>query len=122
MLKLIPLVIALLATPVAAEVRLMMIEEDGCMWCARWDAEVGDAYAKTSEGRIAPLLRADLHGELPSGVTLDRPAVFTPTFVLLNAGKEIGRIEGYPGEDFFWPLLNGLIQELPEALREDPGS
>jgi hypothetical protein len=37
--------------------------------------------------------------------------VFTPTFVLVEDGTEAGRIEGYPGEDFFWPLLAKLIAQ-----------
>jgi hypothetical protein len=56
-----------------------------------------------------------LRAPLPEGVTLSAPAVFTPTFVLLADGVEAGRIEGYPGEDFFWPLLSGLI----DGARED---
>jgi len=36
--------------------------------------------------------------------------LFTPTFVLMQDGVEIGRIEGYPGEDFFWGLLNQMIE------------
>lgn len=110
-----------LAAPAAAEVRLLMIEAPGCPWCARWHAEVGDAYPLTPEGRIAPLARAD-KGHLPPEVVLEGPAVFTPTFVLLHDNAEVGRIEGYPGEDFFWPLLGGLIATLPEASRKDPGS
>ena len=112
----------LLAAPASAEVRLLMVEEPGCLYCARWLAEVGDAYALTAEGRIAPLARAQLREALPEGVTLDRPAVFTPTFVLLNNGAEVGRIEGYPGEHFFWPLLGQLIGRLPADLQKDPGS
>jgi protein-disulfide isomerase len=110
------------AAPASAEVRLLMVEEPGCLYCARWFAEVGDAYAVTAEGRIAPLLRAQLRETLPAGVALVRPALFTPTFVLLNGGAEVGRIEGYPGEDFFWPLLGQLIGQLPADLQKDPGS
>lgn len=112
----------LLAVPARAEVRLLMIEAAGCVYCLRWDAEVGDAYGRTDEGRAAPLLRADLHGPLPEGVMLRAPAVFTPTFVLLNGGQEVGRIEGYPGEHFFWPLLGQLIAALPTVNEEDSGS
>ena len=39
--------------------------------------------------------------------------VYTPTFVLMDGGREIGRIVGYPGEDFFWSLLGELVQRLP---------
>jgi hypothetical protein len=111
----------LLAGQASAEVRLLMIEAPGCAWCARWHAELGDIYDKTDEGRIAPLLRAD-KGAVPPDVTLARPAILTPTFVLLDDGVEVGRIEGYPGEHFFWPLLDRLIGELPSESREDPSS
>lgn len=115
-------VLLIFPVPAAAEVRLLMVEQPGCIYCVRWLAEVGDAYALTSEGRIAPLQRAQLREALPEGVALDRPATFTPTFVLLNGGAEVGRIEGYPGEDFFWPLLGQLIGRLPADLQKDPGS
>jgi hypothetical protein len=112
----------LCAAPAAAEVRLLMVEQAGCLYCARWTAEVGDAYALTAEGRLAPLQRTQLREELPAGVALSRPATFTPTFVLLNDGAEVGRIEGYPGEDFFWPLLGQLIGQLPADMQKEPGS
>lgn len=100
---------ALPAAVAAGELRLLMVEQAGCAWCLRWHAEIGDAYPLTDEGRAAPLLRTDLRAPLPDGVTLARPALFTPTFILLDGGAEIGRIEGYPGEDFFWPMLGGLL-------------
>lgn len=37
-----------------------------------------------------------------------------PLFVLVNSGREIGRIRGYPGEDNFWGLLGVLIKKLNE--------
>jgi len=124
MIRVIALVSALitLGLPVRAEVRLLMLEAPGCSWCARWHAEVGDAYALTAEGRTAPLLRAQIRAELPAGIALARPALFTPTFVLLHDGAEVGRIEGYPGEHFFWPLLGQLLGGLPAELQKDPRS
>ena len=35
-----------------------------------------------------------------------------PTLIRVENGREIGRIRGYPGEDFFWGLLGELIKEL----------
>jgi hypothetical protein len=35
--------------------------------------------------------------------------IYTPTFIILSNGAEVARIEGYPGEDFFWPLLNQAL-------------
>ena len=107
------LVITLLIWPAAsrAEMVLLMAEEDGCMWCARWDAEISEIYPLTAEGKAAPLQRTDIHATTPEGITLDRPLFYTPTFVLLEDGHEIGRIEGYPGEDFFWGLLSVLLRD-----------
>lgn len=106
----------LLASPLwsgslAAEPRLVMVEQPGCVYCERWDAEIAPAYPKTEEGKFAPLLRADLRTGPPEGVTYARRVVFTPTFVLINDGQEQARIEGYPGEDFFWPLLTRLLED-----------
>jgi thioredoxin-related protein len=100
---------------VAGELRLIMFEEAGCMWCARWKAEVGPAYPKTEEGAIAPLTMLNIHEELPDDVQLSHPAVLTPTFVLLSDGEEVGRITGYPGQDFFWGLLGEMLKEAAEG-------
>ena len=100
------------ATSVAAE--LVMVEEDGCHWCARWDEEIGVVYAKTEEGRRAPLRRVDIRA-LPRDLAFATRPQFTPTFVLFDEGAEVGRIEGHPGEDFFWPLLARLLKKLPDG-------
>lgn len=38
--------------------------------------------------------------------------MYTPTFILLEDGQEVGRIEGYPGEGFFWGLLGKMLEKL----------
>ncbi|EPX85592.1 hypothetical protein [Salipiger mucosus] len=101
----------LAATAAFADVRLVMVEQPGCAYCAAWDAEVAPAYPKTDEGRFAPLLRAQLREGPPEGIEYDRKVVFTPTFVLIEDGAELARMEGYPGEDFFWPLLGQMLEQ-----------
>lgn len=108
------LILGLLLSPLraAAEgLELLMFEQPGCIYCARWDEEIAPQYPLTAEGKAAPLRRLQLREPLPPDLTLDAPPVFTPTFVLVASGVETGRIEGYPGADFFWPLLAGLIAE-----------
>jgi len=120
--RLFAVLLTLLLLPVtaqAAELRLVMVEQAGCIYCARWNAEVSEIYPKTPEGRAAPLQRVDLHAQPPEGVTFVRPAPFTPTFILVRNGAEVSRIEGYPGEDFFWGLLGVMIRKTGVAI-EDP--
>lgn len=120
MSKLLALILVLTASAVQAETKLLMIEEHGCYWCGRWNKEIGPIYPKTAEGRTAPLTRVDISESPPPGVTLDKGAFYTPTFVLLVDGKEAGRIEGYPGDEFFWFLLGDLIEDA--GLKLEPGS
>ncbi len=98
----------LLPIPALADTYLLMAEEKGCGWCARWNAEIAPIYPKTAEGRAAPLRRYDLHATTPD-VQLQRSVRFTPTFLLIEDGREVGRIEGYPGEDFFWGLMGVML-------------
>ena len=99
---------------------LVMMEEEGCGWCERWREEVGVVYDRTPEGKVAPLRLVDVHEPLPNDLQFLKPAYFTPTFILVSEGREIGRIQGYPGEDFFWALLGQLLTKLPsQALKAE---
>lgn len=102
---------------VAGDVRssgpeLLMLEEDGCYWCEQWNEDIGGIYHKTEEGRRAPLRRLNIHDPLPASYGFLRKGNFTPTFVLVQNGREVGRIRGYPGADFFFPLLGQLLAKL----------
>ena len=85
------------------------------MWCARWNDQIAPIYPKTGEGTAAPLLRVNITETLPADISLRRRINYTPTFVLLVDGVETNRIEGYPGEDFFWGLLGEMLkrEEIP---------
>lgn len=98
----------------AGELQLVMFEEEGCVWCARWNSEIAPIYPKTPEGRAAPLQRIDLAQGSRTQFKLRSRPVYTPTFVIVDDGQEVGRIEGYPGEDFFWGLLGKILEPLPE--------
>lgn len=110
----------LIAAPVWAEMQLVMVEERGCVWCARWSAEIGPIYPKTDLGTTAPLRRIDIHAPVPEDLELERGLSFTPTFILVEDGREIGRLEGYPGEDFFWGLMEKMVADA-RAGQEDLG-
>lgn len=107
-----------LAGAARAETFLFMAEESGCFWCARWNAEIAHIYPNTAEGRAAPLRRFDLHGEPPEGVAFDGRVRFSPTFILVYDGREVGRIEGYPGEDFFWGLLQQMLLDSQISMEK----
>ncbi|MDJ0827836.1 MAG: thioredoxin family protein [Rhodobacter sp.] len=100
---------AMFAALPARAAELVMVEEIGCIYCAQWDAEIAEIYPKTPEGQTAPLVRVMQKSAELKAYTLARPVVYTPTFLLVEDNTELARIEGYPGEDFFWGLLEMFL-------------
>lgn len=105
------LLFTLMAAP-AQSAELVMFEQKSCVWCQRFDREIAPAYDKSAEGKRAPLRREDIAQPLPPDLEFIRRERFTPVFVLVDGGREIGRIRGYPGDIFFWGLLANLIERL----------
>lgn len=105
----------LVSAPVGVAAELVMFEKQGCPWCAAFNREIGPIYSRTKEGRRAPLRRVDIGDPLPSDLRFIKMERFTPVFVLIDQGQEIGRIRGYPGDNHFWGLLSGLMMKVPDG-------
>jgi hypothetical protein len=99
----------------AAAAELVMFEHAGCPWCRKFDREIAPVYPKTPEGQRAPLRRVNFAQPLPPDIAFLKVERITPVFVLVDGGREIGRIRGYPGEDHFWGLLSALLARLDAA-------
>lgn len=94
------------------DAELLMFDDPGCPYCRRWHREVGEAYRNSPEGRAAPLRVLQVREPRPAGITLASPVRATPTFVLVQDGREVGRITGYGGPDFFWSMLAEQMKKL----------
>jgi hypothetical protein len=106
-------IVSSLTTTRAAE--LIMFEQAGCAWCEAFNREIAPIYDKTAEGQRAPLRRVDIDQPAPQDLAFIAVERLAPLFVLVDRGREIGRIRGYPGEDHFWGLLGVLIKKLDAA-------
>ncbi|MAF49413.1 MAG: hypothetical protein QGH73_06960 [Rhodospirillales bacterium] len=95
----------------ARAAELVMFEEEGCEWCQVWNETIAPVYPKTPEGGFAPLRRVDISDDQPKDLQHINGVHFTPTFVIMDGGKEVGRIIGYPGEEFFWGLLEEILRK-----------
>lgn len=99
-----------------------MFTRDGCPWCARFEREVAPVYALTPEGRQAPLQRVEVRPGGDSRPGLNEPVVAAPTFVLMDEGREIGRITGYLGDDAFWGLLGKMLAGMAHPVQRTSGA
>jgi hypothetical protein len=91
---------------------LIMFEREGCLHCAKWMAEVAPSYSKSAEGLRVPLRRHDLARGQDAGIKLARPVRFSPTFVLVDQGREIDRITGYIDNATFWGLFAPMLARM----------
>lgn len=99
----------------AGSVAVVMFRRESCPWCHAWDREVGDIWPRSDIGARHAMRMVDLDTDPMPEITLDHPVRFSPTFVVARDGVEIGRIEGYPGRDFFWGLIERLVAEAAAA-------
>ena len=88
---------------------LVFVTSEHCPFCKAWEQQVGHLYDQTPYGKNAPLRRIDISMiriELPD---LSPQVIGTPTFIVRESGKEIGRIRGYTDADmFYWQLSEYL--------------
>jgi hypothetical protein len=102
-----------------AVAQLVMLERHDCPWCRRWLREVGEAGWNASDlGLRAPLRRVDVAKDMPADLGAFARWRFTPTFVLMQGGRELGRIIGYQGDLFFWQQAEALLARLPQPDTE----
>ena len=109
--------VALLSPGVFAA-QLLMIEEEHCPYCERFNHEIAPIYPKTAEGKQAPLRRIDLADGWPADLSFVKPEQLTPTFILIDNDRELGRLYGYQGDEFFWFLLGELLAKLDTSSND----
>lgn len=95
----------------ASAAELIMVEAPGCHYCIEWKKTIGPIYPLTEAGQYAPLVVVDKSDPAPFAAGYTTPVIYTPTFILVENGEELGRLLGYPGEDFFWALLEQMLED-----------
>ncbi len=95
----------------AHAVDLVMVSQPGCVYCERWEQEIGPIYPKTEVGTFAPLRHYDIKDIRAGALDVKMPVVFTPTFLVVDGDVEVHRMEGYMSEDFFWSVLEKILSD-----------
>ena len=105
------------AAAAAPRLTLIMVDRPGCSYCRAWKQDILPGYASHPVGRTLPLRIVPIDGPWPDGIALDRAPLISPTFLLLDGGVEVARIEGYPGRDHFWPGVALLLDRPGSGAR-----
>lgn len=103
----------------AQAAELLMFEHKGCIACKRFKAEVLQDYINSELGKKLPI-RSIVQGSKDAlkGLKLSgSPFYYSPTFVIVQDGKEIARIRGYLGKDRFWQVINNVYANKMNQLK-----
>jgi thioredoxin-related protein len=100
----------LIASPMpAAAAELVMVDARACTYCQKFAREMDDVYAASPAGSNAPIRRVSPYKRWPADLAAVRPAPYTPVFILVDGGREVGRFAGYKSPEWFWSKLNPLL-------------
>ncbi|WEX09838.1 transcriptional regulator [Chelativorans sp. AA-79] len=107
-----------LYAPTVFSAELVFVEIKGCVYCIRFDRQMAPAYATSEIGKRVPLRRVDLMRRWPDDLKhVERPP-YTPVFILVEDGREIGRFLGYRSPRQFNRDLRLMLQKAPLKLAE----
>lgn len=96
----------------AEAAQLVMIDSRACGYCQRFKHDIAPSYSANNLGKRAPLRVVSVWKKWPQDLKSVKPVRFTPVFILVNQGKEVGRFYGYSGRADFWARLEVLLTYL----------
>ena len=93
--------------------KLLYFYSDRCAYCKAWENEIANIYPKTEFEDEFKLSFIDFF----SNVDLEKYGIskivkVTPTFIFVKDKTEVGRIEGYNGQELFWWQVDDVIKSI----------
>ena len=98
-----------------AEVRgkLLYFYSDTCAYCKAWENEIANIYLKTEFEDQFKLSFIDFFSEADlEKYGISKIVKVTPTFIFVKDKTEVGRIEGYNGQELFWWQVDDVIANI----------
>tara|TARA_X000001036_G_scaffold82015_1_gene73840 strand:- start:121 stop:492 length:372 start_codon:yes stop_codon:yes gene_type:complete len=89
--------------------KLIMITDSSCIFCQRWERDIGQIYPKTDMAEKFPLTRIEFNSNQRGDPYGFKNILGTPTFIFLKDEVEIGRIEGFNDAEMFWWLVEDIM-------------
>tara|TARA_A100001388_G_scaffold258643_1_gene225315 strand:+ start:447 stop:845 length:399 start_codon:yes stop_codon:yes gene_type:complete len=95
----------------AADARLIMVTSEHCPYCQAWERDVGAVFNKSPYAAKLPLTRVEIGSRIPKNISIKKPIIGTPTFLITRNGQEIDRQRGYVDEEIFYLWLSEHMAE-----------
>lgn len=90
---------------------LVVIEVDNCIYCGLFRRDVAPTYTASDRAKAVPMRFVDINAPDVDRLSLTNPIDSVPTVLVLENGREVGRIAGYVGPEIFFHSLNLLLPD-----------
>lgn len=111
-------IMLMVATPTLAA-ELLMVHSPVCPFCQAFMRDVEPGYSKSEQAKEYPLKVVDISISKESNWLRQeiknkhiKPIRGTPTFIIWDNDREVGRFVGYPGKDMFYQILDEIISRI----------
>ena len=98
-----------IAPPVDSSRELIVFEADNCIYCDVFRRDVLPDYLKSQRAAEVPIRFVNVSHIGALEQSLGSPLTIVPTVVLMNEGRETGRITGYTGPENFFRLIGHML-------------
>lgn len=90
---------------------LLVVEISNCLYCGLFRRDVAPTYKASERGRSVPMRFIDINAPDVDRLALLSPIDSVPTVLVVENGREVGRIAGYVGPEIFFHSLNRILPD-----------
>ena len=90
---------------------ILVVEIDNCIYCGLFRRDVAPTYTTSARAKSAPLRFVDINAPDVDRLALQAPIDTVPTVLVVENGREVGRIAGYVGPEIFFHSLSRILPD-----------
>lgn len=94
-----------------SRLELLVVEVDNCIYCGLFRRDVASTYKTSVRAKAVPMRFVDLNAPDVDRLSLKSPIDSVPTVLVVENGREVGRIAGYVGPEIFFHSLSRLLPD-----------
>ncbi len=93
---------------------VIVFEIGGCKYCTAFRDNLGARYLASTTNRAAPMRFVDVGKLDPQSFQLRADINTVPTIVVLQDGREVDRVEGYPLPELLFGMVKARVGSRDE--------
>jgi thioredoxin-related protein len=94
-----------------SRLEILVVEIDNCIYCGLFRRDVAPTYKVSGRAKTIPMRFVNINAPDVDRLALTAPIDSVPTVLIVENGRELGRIAGYVGPEIFFHSLSRLLPD-----------